>query len=926
MMSQVSSRFARAALSVSAAVVLAGCFGESSEQLIASARSHIEKQDTKAAIIQLKNALQKDAKSAEARYLLGKLLLQGGDVAGAKIELDKAAELGFDKQLLAPEQARVLLLQGQAAKVIEQFGQMQLADAKKDAELKLTVASAFASSGNLTQARELVGRVISASPDLADAQLLNVRLLIGAGQRDEAGAAIDQLLVKQPDLVAAWLAKGDVQLLQGKGVDAASASYQEALKRDAKNLPALGALFRFAMAKPDLDEATALLKRMQAVSENLPQVRYFAARLALARKDLPAAREQVQALLKLAPKSPQALHLAGVVSAQLGEHAKAETYLKQALQLQPSFIDARVALARAYVQSGDAKKALATVGDLLDAKPPVPQAVAIAAEAHLLEGDAKKAEQLLALAAKLNPKDMRSRTALALTHLQQGNDQLGFEELRELSSREATILPDMALISALERRKDFVGALKAIDSLERKTPEQPIAQGLRGRIELLRGDREKARQHFEAALKLAPGYLPALTALAGLDTADKRPQEAIKRFEAALQKEPRNVAVHMALVNLKQQSGASKDELLGLVKAAVKQNPEAVPPRLALVAIHLDAKDAKSALSAAQEGAAAIPDNVEMLLALAQAQQASGDANQAMTTAGKAAALQPESPVPLLRMAELQMAQKDANAALQTLKKALALKPENAQVQGALVAVARQAGRADEARSVLAGLHKQLPRNAGLYALEGDLEMAEQRFAAAAKAYRSALDLQDDATHAIKWLTALRRDGRGDEARRQEALWAARNPKDAAFAFYQGDQALASNDLNQALARYKQVLELRPDNAVAANNVAWILNKTGKPGAMDYARKANAQRPDFAPFLDTLAEVLAREGKLEEALQTQQKAVSLEPGFHPHRLHLADLLLRAGKKAEAAEQLKQLAALGDKFPLQDEVKRLQAKL
>lgn len=917
---------ARAAALSAILVAISGCFGETAQELIASAKSHIEKKDEKAATIQLKNALQKEPKSGEARYLLGKLLLKAGDVGGAKIELEKAAELGFDGDALAPEQARLLLLQGQASKVIDRFGQRQLSDSQSDADLKLTVANAHAVNGNFTAARELVARVLANSPDSTDAQLLNIRLLVAGGQRDEAAAAIDALLAKRPDLVTAWLTKGDLQLLLGKGVDAAAASYQEALKVDAKNLSALNALFRFAMAKPDLDEATALLKRMQAVSANQPSVRFSAARLALARKDLTAAQEQAQALLKLAPKSPAALQLAGFVSAQLGEHAKAETYLKQALQLQPKLVEARLALSRIYLQGGDAKRALATLGDLLDAEPPVPSALAIAAEAYLQDGDAKRAEENFARAAKLNPKDTRSRTALALAHLKQGNDQLGFDELRDLTGSEQSILPDLALITALERRKEFAQALKAVDSLERKAPDKPIAQGLRGRIELLRGDQRKAREHFEAALKVAPAYLPALSALAALDAAEKRPQDSVSRFEAALQKEPRNLPVHMALVGLRRQAGAPLEELQERIRAAIKQNPSAYEPRLALVSLYLEAKDLKRALSAAQEASAANPDSVEVLLALAQVQQAAGDFNQATATVGKAVALQPESAAPLLRMADLQLAQKDNTGALQTLRKALAIKPESGQVQAAFVATAVKVGRADEARNMLATLQKQFPKNAGLMALEGDLEMAGRRFAAAAKAYRSALNLQDDASLAIKWVSALRRDGKLDEARQQEAQWMSRHPNDAAFAFYLGDLALAANDLGLAAERYKRVLELRPDNAVAANNLAWILHKAGKPGALEYAQRAIALKPDFAPFLDTLAGILATSGKVEEALAAEQKAVSLDPDFPLHRLNLAELLLRSGKKAEAAEQLKHLAGLGDKFPRQDEVKRLQAKL
>jgi Tfp pilus assembly protein PilF len=137
---------------------------------------------------------------------------------------------------------------------------------------------------------------------------------------------------------------------------------------------------------------------------------------------------------------------------------------------------------------------------------------------------------------------------------------------------------------------------------------------------------------------------------------------------------------------------------------------------------------------------------------------------------------------------------------------------------------------------------------------------------------------------------------------------------------------LTQGDFLKAQQRYGEVLKLQPDNAVAANNIAWILSKEGKPEALAYAEKAVALVPKQPAFLDTLAQIHSGAGRLERALEIEKQAVALSPEFPPHRLNLARLYLKIGMKAEASEELKQLSALGDKFDQQAEVKRLQSTL
>ena len=101
-----------AALVVVVAGLAAGCGPSTPEALVNSAKEYLAKNDRNAAVIQLKSALQKNPDYVEARFLLGKTLLEVGDLASAEKELRKAAELNYPVDKVAPALARSALHRG----------------------------------------------------------------------------------------------------------------------------------------------------------------------------------------------------------------------------------------------------------------------------------------------------------------------------------------------------------------------------------------------------------------------------------------------------------------------------------------------------------------------------------------------------------------------------------------------------------------------------------------------------------------------------------------------------------------------------------------------------------------------------------------------------------------------------------------------
>ena len=89
--------------------ILSACGGDSAEEYITRAKQFIAESNYYAATIELKNALQIDNKSGEARWLLGKVYLDSGDILSAEKELERSLTLGWSRDEILPAMAKVMM-------------------------------------------------------------------------------------------------------------------------------------------------------------------------------------------------------------------------------------------------------------------------------------------------------------------------------------------------------------------------------------------------------------------------------------------------------------------------------------------------------------------------------------------------------------------------------------------------------------------------------------------------------------------------------------------------------------------------------------------------------------------------------------------------------------------------------------------------
>lgn len=915
-----------APLTLAVTLVLAGCGGSDPQKMVASARDYMAKNDTPAAIIQLKNALQEKPDLAEARFLLGKALLNRGDVPGSEIELQKARDLGYPAEEVTPLLVRSRIAQGQFKKVTDEFGKVQLTTPEANAELKTMLAVAWRQQNNEQGFETSLREALQAKPDHAPALIEQARMQAAKADFDAALTTLETVIAKDPKNADALKFRGDIELHGKRDPEGALASYRASTEAQPNFAEGHASLVRLLLGQGKNDEAATELDKLAKFAAGRPQTLYLQSQLAFQRRDFKGAQTQIQQLLKISPDLPIGLELAGAIEYQLGGMVQAENLLSKALQSAPGLNVARRFLVLTYLRTGQVDRAVGALPADLENSALDPAMLSVAGQVYLVKGEFERAQQLFVRASQLDPNDPAKRTSVAISQLMLGKADTAFNSLQEIASSDDGVVADLALINAHMQRREVDKALTAIDAFQKKRANDPLPLQLRGRALLLRNDLPGARKAFTQAQTLNPDYFAATAALAALDLVENKSADALKRLDDVLKRDPKNFQALLVQAEIMGRSGGSPDEVAKKIQQAVDAAPSEKMPRLMLVEQFLRRNDAKSALSAAQNAAVAQPEVPDIVDALGRAQTAAGEYNQAMSTFGKLDGLLPNSPLPSLRRSMVNIASGDKPQAIQNLRKALEVKPDLLEAQRGLARLTLDAKQPAEALTISRTVQKQRPKEGVGYIMEGDVHAAGKNWDQSADALRAGLKAAPGPELAIKLHNALALGGKPAEADRFAADWLKGNPKDAAVPLYLGDRAIATNKLAEAQRLYDRVIAMQPRNAVALNNQAWVSGQLGRADAMALAERANEAAPNQPAFMDTLAMLLSAKGDNARAVDLQKKAVALQPTAPLFKLNLAKIHIKAGDKEAARALLTELSALGDKFAGQAEVDKLKQAL
>jgi putative PEP-CTERM system TPR-repeat lipoprotein len=891
----------------------ASSFGQGNSQaakFYEDALARYEKKDLPGAIIQLKNALQIDKNQLPVQLLLGKALMQSGEVAAAEVALSEALRLGVNRAEVVVLLGQAYVAQGKHRLVLEQ-NTFNPAGLSPDVQLQLYLlrASTHGDLGDVQSALRAIEQARAIDSGNADTWLSEVPIRIRTRQFKEANTAADRALAITPGSANASYQKGSILHVQGD-LRGAMAAYDRVLQADASHVEArvarIGILIdqgRFADAGKDVVE-------LRRISPREPRGAYLMALLA-ERNGKPvesaAALKEVTDLLDPVPIDfiryrPQLLMLNGMAHFGLNQGEKAKLYLEAFQRVQNNSPVSKL-LARIYLADGNAGLAVSLLEGYLRAQPRDGQALTLLASAHIAAGRPAKATALMQEALKTRD-DPSFRTALGMSLVRGGQSADGILELEAAYKKDprqtqaATALVQLYLRTGQSR--------KAIPVAERLVQAQVgnanfhnllgMAQGQSGNVTL-------ARASFDKALQLNPGLTLAKLNLARLEISTKALDAAGNRLNELLKLEPNNSEAMYELAIIADRKGQQGDAQRWLEKARDTAGGKELRWDLALVDFHLRYGRPGPAFDAAKTASAKAPEDLDTQMAYVRAQIANGDTVGAKSTLTGATRFAEYDPVRQVQIAGLQMAINNPAGAAYSLQKALSTRPDFLSAHAMLVEVELRQGEVAKAESRAKELALRYPSRAIGQSLLGDVAMAKNQPAAAVEPYRRAHQAEPGTGSLMRLFGALLVQDGGRPALQLAEQWLKGRPQDLTVRMALADGYARSGNFASAKQNYELANKISPDNGEVLNNLANVQMRLKDPAAVKTAEMALAKAPGNPLAIDTLGWALFQNGQSERALQLLRDARLRLPSNPEIRYHLAVVLAQLGRNGEAREEL-----------------------
>lgn len=485
-----------------------------------------------------KSALKADPKSIPARLGLANFYWATRKPAETEQTLQEAHSIEPDHPLTNRMLALFQIATGKPADAEPYL--IKLAKISKDANARLDLADYYVASGRSHQAVPLLQQIASGTEARSEADLRLAELDFRADRRSEAQKRLDALLKREPG-----------------------------------NASGLVLQAQFLSAEGKLDEALGRLQAAVSANPGLAEAQFALGRAYVAKNDREQAIKAFNETLRLNPRAVAAqlelsrLELAG------GRLDSSIQFAEQALTNAPRNPDAKLALVRGLLARRDVQRAESEL-QLLTKQ--YPDHAAVQTQAGILsaiQGDRSGAARTLTRALELDQDNLEALSALISLDLAQKN---AASAIQRVETRLARTPQNAGVLLLAASTYAAAGDLKQAEQALRKTIEVDgssfQAYDRLGRLYLSQQRLDEALAEFDELSKRHPRPAQAHTLAGVILEAQKKPEEARKRYEQALAIDPEMPVAANNLAWMYVESGGNLDVALQLAQAATRRLPD----------------------------------------------------------------------------------------------------------------------------------------------------------------------------------------------------------------------------------------------------------------------------------------------------------------------------------------------------------------
>lgn len=919
----------RSNILISSILILISCdgLGMSEQQMLQNAKTYLDKGDLMAASIELRNTLQKNNDNAEARYLLGSVSLEIGDLTTAEKEFKRAALAGWNEEETQIGLARVLITRKEFQKLLDEIVIVNTWSPATRANIAGLRALAKASQGRIAEAKTTLEEGRAYMADAFHVLKTTAMFQLSGIQDGDTSTTLKIALSLYPDKPELMLldASNDIH---NNDPSRAADTFRKIIDLEPSNLitpngrRAHIGLTRLQIIEKNYDGANATLTPVLKKNAKDPEANYLAGLLAYGQGDYNRAEDHVNILLAMAPNNSQSQQLMGKIKYALKDFDQAAFHLSAYLKTNPDDIPVRKLLTNTYIFLNQPELARTTLQAALSLNPDDAGTLTLLSQIEFSTGNMNAGILALRKAIKSSPDNIALHKQLAKVYIAMGEtDQalIALETFQNLSkdAEETQKLTISAYMQAGEVNK----AINIANEMLIKKPQDPEILALNGTLQSANNNNQQARLYFNQALQLQADLPSATIGLARIERKEGNVDKAIALYNGLVESNKGGTMPMLALAELAAQQNRTSDMLLWLERAR-NTAPGETRSRIILANHYLRNNQPKQADIYIQEALKVSSEQTELLALQGKTLIAQKRYSEALPPLNKLVNKLPASANAHVMLGEAFLRQGMTKEAREHLQRTLNIEKNHFLAMSLLAETEFKAGKYDKSLEYAKSLQKTQPQLYVGYMLEGDVWMVKLDYEKAHSAFSKAWKQQQTAALAIRLFSASKHTENFDNAIQPLLSWLGDHPDDSSMRFFLASTYQAAEKNDDAIQEYQKVLAATPDNGAALNNLAWLYSLKGNPKALGLAERAYRSKPEDPGILDTYGWILVQQGQLEKGQRLIKQAMDAIPGNPDIRYHYATALVKSGNDVEGKQILEELLNQDKPFSGQKDAKRL----